>query len=315
MNEKRYTSANYLMKKRIILCLVLCFVLIVLFGIAKLVAVHRLQTFQKLTAMMPTAQSHIDHIVIISMENKSYSDIIGSSDAPYLNSLIKNYTLADNYFAVSHPSLPNYIALTGGSTFTITSDCTDCFLPQKNIVDQLEQSQKTWKAYMESMPSSCFIGDSDPYAQRHNPFIYFDDIRTNQNRCRNIVPYDHLAKDFSSLASTPNYAWISPNLCDDMHSCPVATGDTWLSEQVPHLLSSPAFQKQNSLLVITWDEGETTGSNQIPTVFVGNMVKKGFVTHTHYTHYSLLATIEHIWHMPFLTDNIANSMIIGDIFR
>lgn len=259
--------------------------------------------------------SQLDHIVIITMENKSYDEIVGNKSAPYINSLIHLYSFADNYFAVSHPSLPNYLALIGGSTFGITNDCIDCHVSSNNLVDQLEQAHKTWKAYMESMPYPCFIGSNNLYAQRHNPFIYFDNIRNNKNRCENIVPYTSLQSDFQSINTTPNFVWITPNVCSDMHDCSVATGDKWLSEQVSQILKSPAFLKQKSLLVITWDEGEGSASNRVPTLLIGNSVRQGFISHTAYTHYSLLRTIENVWNIPSLTINTTLSNSMSDIFK
>lgn len=257
-----------------------------------------------------------DHIVIISMENKSYESITRDDDATYIRSLMSTYTNASNYFAVTHPSLPNYIALIGGSTFGITSDCTDCFLNQPNLVDQLASAHKTWKAYMESMPSPCFIGSTYPYAQKHDPFMYFDDIRNNAARCNNIVPLTKLSIDLQTQQSTPDFIWISPNLCHDMHDCRVATGDQWLSQEVPIILNSPAFTKQKSLLVITWDEGEGfENNNQILTIFAGNTVKKGYVSQNEYTHYSLLHTIENAWQMPLITNEVKTSAPITDIWQ
>ena len=259
--------------------------------------------------------SSINHIVILTMENRSFSDIVKNSNAPYINSLIHHYSFANNYFAVSHPSLPNYLALTGGDTFGISSDCTNCYINATNLTDQLEKTHKTWKAYMESMPSACFIGSSGEYAQKHDPFIYFDDIRNNQRQCDNIVPYSELSTDLISVNTTPDFIWISPNLCDDMHDCSTLAGDTWLSTQIPKILTSPAFTKQKSLLVITWDEGENISTNQVPTIFVGNVVKSGFTSHTLYSHYSLLHTIESSWGLSPLTNNVAQSNIISDIFK
>src|SRR3989440_6368175 len=183
-----------------------------------------------------------NHIFTIVMENHSYGQIIGSGSAPYINSLAARYGLATNYFAVTHPSLPNYLALTGGSTFGITSDCTTCFVSAPNIaVDRVEASGRTWKAYMESMPGPCFVGDSYPYMQKHDPFFYYDDIRTNPAECAKVVPYASLSSDLASAATTPNFVWVTPNMCDDTHDCPVATGDQWLSQNIPLILSSPAF--------------------------------------------------------------------------
>src|SRR5258708_40345668 len=119
---------------------------------------------------------------------------------------------------------------------------------------------------MESMPSTCFLGNAGSlYAQRHNPFIYFDAIRTNATRCNKIVPFPELATDLADKATTPNLVWITPNLCNDMHDCNVTTGDTWLNHNLPTIFNSPAWTSQNSLLVITWDEG-VGNSNQVPTL-------------------------------------------------
>jgi len=136
-----------------------------------------------------------DHIFTIVMENHNYDEVIGNtSEAPYVNTLASQYGLATNYFAVSHPSLPNYLALAGGSTFGISSDCTGCFQSKPNIaVDRIEASGRTWKSYQESIPRAGFVGDAYPYMQKHNPFIYFDDIRTNPTEAANVVPYAGLS--------------------------------------------------------------------------------------------------------------------------
>lgn len=256
-----------------------------------------------------------DHIVLIIMENKSSQDIFDNTNAPYINSLIKNDSYADNYHAVSHPSLPNYISLIGGSTFGITSDCTNCFVNAQNLVDQFDKANIPWKAYMESMPSPCFLGSSGEYAQKHDPFIYFNDIRTNQSRCNKIVPYTQLALDLKKESTTPNFIWITPNLCNDMHDCSIQTGDTWLSKQVPMILNSPAFTKSKSLLVITWDENDGSGVNRVPAIFIGNSVKAHFVSNSAYTHYSLLHTVEVNWNLSPLTKNAAQSSAIVDLFN
>ncbi len=255
-----------------------------------------------------------DHIVVIVMENKTEQNIIGNKDAPYINSLAGAGALAANYSAVGSPSLPNYLALLGGSTFGVTSDCTDCFQNSANLVDQLEQNHRTWKAYMESMPSPCFLGDSNPYAQKHNPFIYFDDIKNNSDRCNNIVPMDGLTSDLATTSFTPDFIWISPNLCNDMHDCPVPQGDTWLSQQIPGILESPAFKLQKSLLVLTWDEGNSS-DKKVATILVGAGVKGGFVSNTSYTHYSLLKTIEASWNLLPLTANDQKAIPLSDFFQ
>lgn len=248
----------------------------------------------------PGALPHFSHIFVIVMENHEYGDIIGSDDAKYINTLARTYGLATRYFATTHPSLPNYLSLVGGDTFGVTSDCTDCFVRAPNLVDALEAGHKTWRAYMEDMPSPCFVGDAYPYMQKHDPFIYFDDVRTNPARCRNIVPLTELASDLSA-GTVPDFAWITPNMCHDMHDCPTATGDQWLAQEVPQILASPAW-KQGGALFITWDEGVSSNGccvyasgGQVVTLVISPLGKQRFQSATPHDHYGLLRTITDAW--------------------
>jgi len=244
------------------------------------------------------------HIFVIVLENKEYEQVLGSAQAPYLNHLAQQYGLATNYYGIRHPSLPNYLALTGGDTFGITSDCTDCPVAQPNLVDQLEAGGKSWKGYMESMPRPCFVGDAgDLYRQKHNPFIYFDTIRTNPARCAKIVPFTQFTTDLQANA-LPDFVWITPNMCNDMHDCPLGTGDAWLKTWVPAILNSPAWQ-DNGALFITFDEGKGDGGccqnavgGRIATLVISPLGRPGFQSDTPYTHYSLLHTIETAWALP-----------------
>jgi phosphatidylinositol-3-phosphatase len=256
-----------------------------------------------------------DHIFLIVMENHSYAEIIGNTaQAPFINQLARRYGLASNYFAVSHPSLPNYLALVGGDTFGITTDCTTCFVSAPNLpADRVAPMGRTWRAYMDAMPSTCFIGDSSTYAQRHDAFIYFDDVRTT-SECGNVVPFTTFADDLVSVETTANYIWITPNLCNDMHDCSISTGDAWLQTTVPTILNSPAYTSQNSLLLITWDEDEGSQSNQVATLVIANSVPPGFRSTTWYNHYSLLRTIEQAWDLAPLTTNDSGSSPMSDFF-
>jgi hypothetical protein len=252
----------------------------------------------------PHAVPAFSHVFVIVMENHSYGDVIGNTgEAPYINQLASSYGLATSYFAISHPSLPNYLALVGGDTFGVQSDCTNCFVNATNLVDVLEAGHKTWRAYMESMPSPCYVGDSYPYAQKHNPFVYFDDIRNNPPRCQNVVPLTGLQSDLSGNTAA-DFTWITPNLCNDMHDCSIKTGDTFLSQSVPQILASDAW-KHDGALFITWDEGEGNNSNsgcckyaaggQVATLIISPLVKAGARSSTPYDHYSLLRTICDAW--------------------
>src|SRR6266567_348839 len=141
------------------------------------------------TPALPT----FSHVFTIVMENEESSSLIGNSAAPYINGLAQSYGLATQYYAISHPSLPNYLAMTAGSTFGISSDCTTCWVGATNLADQIEAGGRSWKAYLEGMPSACFVGDAYPYMQKHNPWIYYNDIRTNAARCSaHVVPFTQL---------------------------------------------------------------------------------------------------------------------------
>ena len=246
------------------------------------------------------------HIFVIVLENKDYERVLGGDQAPYMSALAHQYGLATSYYGIRHPSLPNYLALTGGDTFGVTSDCTDCFVHAPNLVDQLEAAGKSWKAYMEDMPSPCYLGDAPPlYKQKHNPFIYYDDIRANAARCNKIVPFTQFAADLQANA-VPDFAWITPNMCNDTHDCSVGDGDSWLKRWVPAILQSPAWKDQG-VLFITYDEGtgsarccQNAAGGRIATLVISPLVRAGFSSDQPYTHYSLLRTIEAAWGMPLM---------------
>lgn len=251
------------------------------------------------------------HVFIIVEENKPFSTIVNNPQAPYINSLISQYSLATDYYGVAHPSLPNYLALTSGSTDGISTDCNPpsagCEVNVNNIADQLKSIHKTWKEYAESMPSPCYTYNSGNYVTKHNPFIYYTDIVNNLSRCsKDVLPFSSLSQDLSSLSSTPNLAFITPNVCNDMHSCSIATGDTWLAQNVPMILNSLAFKTTNSILIITWDEGYAS-TNHIPTILIGPYVKKDFQSNISLNHYSILKTIDQAWNLPYLTPNVSSA--------
>ena len=184
--------------------------------------------------------STIQHVFVVVMENHSYNEVWNTSSSPYITSLGNAYARATNYHAKIHPSLPNYLDLYGGSNYGITTDCnpsTTCHVNATNLADNLDAKGLTWKGYMESMPSPCYLTTSGTYAPKHNPMVYFDDIRLNAARCSSHdVPFTALATDLASASTTPNYSLIVPNLCNDMHDCSVTTGDNWLKAHLPAIL-------------------------------------------------------------------------------
>jgi hypothetical protein len=233
------------------------------------------------------------HVAVIVMENEEYSSIIGSRSTPYINALARRYALARAMFAVAHPSLPNYLALTGGSTFGVRSDCTDCRLRATGLGAQLSAAHLSWKAYMEDLPRRCFTGsDAGLYAQKHDPFVYYGDRRRD---CSHVVPVSELGADERSGA-LPRFVWITPNLCHDMHDCSPATGDHFLAGLVPGLLRALG---PRGVLFLTWDEGSSdegccrlASGGHVVTIVAGARARPGARLNTPTDHYSTLQAIE-----------------------
>jgi phospholipase C len=211
------------------------------------------------------------------MENRSYSQAISSA---YVSSLAAQYAIATDYHGVSHPSLPNYLALTSGTTWGIADDGFHA-LPAGGLGSQLTNAGIEWRAYMESMTNGCFQSPY-PYALKHNPFAYYGSACPPE-----VVPFTQFASDLSG--NTPQFSWITPNLCNDGHDCSSSVADGWLSQTVPAILNSNAWQ-DGGMLVITWDEGEDTANSVLTLVIRPNPLIHQSAKP--YDHYSLLATIE-----------------------
>lgn len=271
----------------------------------------------------PGSVPAFSHVFVILMENHEYGSVIGSGAAPYINGLASTYGLSTNYYAVSHPSLPNYLALTAGSTFGIASDCTTCYVSATNIADQVEASGRSWKAYMEDMPSPCFTGAwSGRYAMKHDPFMYYTDIRNNAARCAaHVVPFTQFWTDVNSGA-VPNFVWITPNMCNDMHDCSVATGDAWLRSVVPAITGSAAY-RNGGVLFITWDEGSTSAGccgdawgGHVATIVVSPRSIGGYRSAVAENHYGLLRTIEDAFRLGHLgAASWSSSVSLREYFR
>jgi phosphatidylinositol-3-phosphatase len=230
-------------------------------------------------------------VVWIVMENHGYRQVVGARDAPYLNRLARACGLATNFQAETHPSLPNYIAMTSGSTQGVTDDVppAEQSLDVPSIFSQLGRG---WRALQESMPSTCARDDSGEYAVRHNPAVYYRNV---QRACaaQNVPLRD-------PPAVSARFTFITPNLCDDMHDCSVGTGDRWLARWVPRILRTPAYRTGTMALFITWDEDDGNEGNRIATLVVSPGTRRGTRSATAFDHYSLLRTTEEILGLPLL---------------
>jgi hypothetical protein len=243
---------------------------------------------------------HYSHVTWIILENVGYS-IVGSPSAPYFNQLASRCGLATNDYAVSHPSLPNYIALTSGSTQGISDDGEPSSHPLSapSIFSELGSN---WKSLVESMPTACDHVTSGQYAARHNPAVYYTTATTSCRR--QDVPMR------LPLSLGAGFTMIVPNVCDDMHSCPVAIGDAWLRRIVPLILASSQYQSRSMILFITFDENDAMASNQIPTLVIAPSVPQGERVDVRLTHYSLLKTTETLLHVePLGQARTARSII------
>lgn len=276
-----------------------------------------------------------NHIFYIMMENHSYDEVIGdTTNAPNINALANEYGLATNYWGVTHPSEPNYVAAVGGSFYGIADDApyTTHQINQPYLGSQLEQAGLTWKDYQQAMPSPGFAGFFYPtqsdarYAAKHNPFMNFlafypanqqaDELAKN-------VPDTQLATDLANNTA-PNFSFIAPDQCHDMHGingdCPssdqpalISAGDTYVGDTVQMIMGSQAWRQGNNAIVVTWDENDfsaVTGPSNIPsngghvaTIVITNHGPRSVQDGAAYDHYSLLLTIEDAFRLGCLQDS------------
>src|SRR5258708_3396544 len=280
-----------------------------------------------------SSMKNFQHVFVIMMENTGFDALIGNPNAPFINNAAASYGLASNYFGVTHPSQPNYIAATSGSTSGVADD-NDTTINVANIVDQIEANRKTWKAYIQSY-SLCTTPLDHPhvnqlYQRTPNPFISYQDVQSNPVRVANIVDFSQLATDLAS-GKVADYTWVSPDQCHDMHgraSTPddpcdfsqvpalIGAGDSFLMNTVSAIMSSQAWTG-NSVIFIAWDESDFTGSgfngfgddsgccDSVPGQGGGHVVTITISHSDHsprtstvtYNHQSMLATIEDGWQL------------------
>ncbi|MCL6521972.1 MAG: alkaline phosphatase family protein [Firmicutes bacterium] len=251
------------------------------------------------------------HVLVVVMENQPASALLAPGRTPQLERLMRGGATAVRYYAVAHPSLPNYLFLLGGSTFDVRSDCWFCYVDAPNLVDLLEAAGISWKAYMEGLPSPGWLGPWYPpgdYAGKHDPFRYFQDIRRSPTRLRHLVGFDQLRQDLAT-GRLPAFAFIVPDLCHDGHDCPLAEADAWLGGFVRQVEASPAWDAR-SVLFVLWDEGSGADTSGAPGLSPGGgrtlllalspLARAGYRSDLPFSHASLLRTVEDAWRLPRL---------------
>jgi acid phosphatase len=242
---------------------------------------------------LPASVPTFEHVVLLVEENHNYSEVIGNSAMPYLNSLASQNGLATEYFANAHPSIPDYLMLTTGLMETADDNFSGT-INDDNVVRELVKAGKSWKAYQESLPSTGYLGnDVPPYLRHHNPFVYLSDVQNSASQAANIVPFTQFAADLAN-GTLPQYAFITPNEDDDAHSGTLATADSWLQSNIGPLLANSAF-KNSGLLIITFDEGDSSdvqeGGGHVATVIISSQSKAGYQSKTNYQHQSTLRLV------------------------
>lgn len=244
------------------------------------------------------------HFVLVVLENREFGEVFGGGSMPYVEKLARQGTLASDYHAIAHPSLPNYIALLAGDPLGVASDCAECEVQGRGLPDQLEQARIGWRAYMEGMPRPCYDGASaGGYAKKHDPFMYFRQLAGNPSRCSHVVPLAQIVGDLRGRG-LPAFAWITPNLCDDGHDCANQVTDRFLANLVPAVLANLG---PRGVLAVVWDEGASgsgccgrAAGGRVPLILAGPSVRAGYRLDTPADHYSLLALIESAFGVPRL---------------
>jgi phosphatidylinositol-3-phosphatase len=247
------------------------------------------------------------HLIVVMEENHSFEEIEGSPAAPFLNHLASHGTLLTRYYAITHPSLPNYVALLSGHT-PIRSNCRGCTFPGPNLVDQLEARHISWAAYLQGLPRPCStVASAGAYTTLVDPFMHAADIRHHPARCDRVLPFSRFPADLAA-GRLPSVVFVMPDLHHEMHSGPIRVADAWLHRFVGQLQASPVWG-QDTRLVITFDESTRhdvrscchglARGGRIPTVVAGPRIPQRLDA-TLYSHYSLLRSIEAPFGLPFL---------------
>lgn len=249
------------------------------------------------SAPPPPPSAPFGHVIVVVEENTNYSDVIGNSSAPYLNGLANQYGLATQYYANTHPSIGNYLALTTGQTLTNDDSQTPLTFPVSvdNVVRELVAAGKSWKAYAESIPSVGYIGgdatgpDGGQFYTRHVPLPFMTDVQSRATQRQNIVSFTQFAVDLAGN-TLPNYSFITPNGCHDAHDCALSVADNWLATKIDPLIKNATFQK-DGLLIVVFDESgsdNTNGGGRVAAVLISPFSKHGFKSTTQYQHQSVL---------------------------
>ncbi|KAI1814249.1 phosphoesterase [Poronia punctata] len=252
-----------------------------------------------------------ERFVQIFLENTDYDIAAGDPSLAYL---AEKGILLDNYYAITHPSQPNYVVAGGASTHNIGDDSFKRIgADTETIVDLLDAAKVSWGVYQESLPYSGFQGNyvnqkngANDYVRKHNPLISYDSVATDLNRLAKIKNFTLFDRDLA-INELPQWMFITPNMTNDGHDTSVTVAGNWAKRFLDPLLSNKNFNTDRTLIVLTFDECETHSvANRVFTVLLGNAIprnKIGTTNSTRFNHYSLTKTVEDNWALGDLGEN------------
>jgi phosphatidylinositol-3-phosphatase len=257
------------------------------------------------------------------LENRSYGQVIGSRNAPYLNRLANRYAVATHYYAIKHPSLPNYIALTTGATAEVSTNCAACATDLPSVVNQLDAASISWRAYFESIPRDADAGVTPmaPYDKHYNPFVYTESVDSRPVDRQRIVGFRPLSQDLRH-AHLPRFSWIAPSVYHDGHRHSLRAADAYAARTIPPVLHALG---PDGVLYLTWDEGRRSdrtgfggrpGGGHVALIAAGGAARRNARVGVPANHYALLRTIEANFGLPQLgTAGASTTPLLSGLLR
>ena len=261
-------------------------------------------------------------VAVLVLENRSFEQVIGNPQAPFLNRLARRYALATDYFAVGHRSLPNYIALTGGDTNGISDNCTRCDTEQPNLLNQLDAAHVSWRAYFEGLrPDAKLVRRTFRYNPHYDPFGYYERVEGSDRARDRIGSFAALRHDLAN-GGLRRFSWIAPDVFHDGHNGTLGAADRFAADLVPRLERALG---PRGVLYITWDEapnsdlrgaGGLPGGGRVPLIAVGGAALRHTRDTTVANHYALLKTIETQLRVPLLRNAaLPSTPLLGGLLK
>jgi phosphatidylinositol-3-phosphatase len=247
---------------------------------------------------------HPQRVAVVVLENRSYEQVIGSPNAPFINQLARRYALATDYYALAHRSLPNYIGLTGGKLYGIQNDCTECATGEPNLLNQLDTAGIGWRAYFQGLRSGQPLTEGTlSYNPNYNPFGYYERVAGSRAAHSRIGNFAELGRAIAKRR-LERFSWIAPDVFHDGHDASLRKADRFVARLVPRLLRALG---PHGVLYVLWDEGPNSdlrgadgqpGGGRVPLIAAGGGARRHTTLPVTANHYALLRTISEGFGIP-----------------